>query len=157
MSEVPRDQKITVFCLAAAAVFAADWLTKMVVTRAMTPDESIAIVPGVFHITLIMNKGMAFGLLQGGQAVFIGIALLAIAVILLHVFRSRSVDALGQLSLGLILGGTFGNLLDRIRLGYVVDFLDLRVWPVFNLADSSITIGAFLLAYKLLFNKPDRP
>jgi len=100
-------------------------------------------------LTYVTNTGAAFGLLPDHGLFFIAIA--AIVVIAILVYHRHLPDkALVKASLGLQLGGALGNLTDRLRYGYVIDFIDFKVWPVFNLADSAIVIGVAVLAYYLL-------
>lgn len=108
-------------------------------------------VPGIFHLTLVENTGVAFGLFRG-QGLAVTLATLAVLGGLgWSALRSQRPPARWTvLGMGLILGGAAGNLLDRVRLGAVVDFFDFRVWPVFNVADSCITVGAVLVALQLL-------
>jgi len=103
-------------------------------------------------LTLIRNRGVAFGLLKGhGLLVALGTAGIILMLIGSVLREKSSKESLKmRVSLGLILGGAIGNLIDRLRLGGVVDFLDFRIWPVFNVADSCITIGAALMAWNLL-------
>lgn len=135
----------------AAGVAAADQLTKWWALQQLAAGASLPVIPGVFHLTLVHNRGVAFGLLaQAGWLVML-IALVVVAALLIAVVRrplaphhASPVTAVG---LGLIAGGAVGNLLDRVRLGAVVDFLDFRIWPVFNLADSCITVGAIVMTW----------
>lgn len=132
-------------------VFAADRLTKVLALRFLSSVPTLPVLPGIFHLTLVRNTGVAFGLLQGWG---LGVALATIGVL-----AGLTVSALRQghlrqplfpSGLGLVLGGAAGNLLDRVRTGAVIDFLDFRIWPVFNVADSCITIGAILMGWTLL-------
>jgi signal peptidase II len=134
----------------AALVFAADFGSKWLVARRMWPGESIPVVPGMFHITYVRNAGAAFGLLQHQTAVFVAVTVVVIALIVAYGRQAARGEPLLTLALGLQLGGAVGNLLDRLRGGSVVDFLDFRVWPVFNLADSAIVAGGALFAWFLL-------
>ncbi|MFH1995992.1 MAG: signal peptidase II, partial [Candidatus Omnitrophota bacterium] len=111
------------FYITALSVFAADRLTKALVIRSDALHHPLELIPNIFHLTLVMNRGMAFGLLRGGKVAFILFAIAASACIIRYVTRSPNVSGCGQVSLGLMLGGTIGNLVDRIRFGYVVDFL----------------------------------
>lgn len=114
--------------------------------------EGIAVIPGVFHLTYTQNEGMAFSLLQGQRVFLIGAALLVMAGIVWAQRRIGSlVPVLLATSLGLALGGALGNGIDRARLGYVVDLFDARVirFPIFNVADTAITIGIILLAWRV--------
>jgi len=142
----------------AALVWALDQFSKALVSAHLRLGQSWNPIPSLGHwfsITHVTNKGAAFGLFQEQGAFFVIIAVVVTAVIL---FSYRSVPAgqwLLKLGLGLQLGGALGNLTDRLRYGCVVDFIDFKVWPVFNLADSAITIGTVLLAYSLLFEKEE--
>ncbi len=134
-------------------VIIVDRLTKYILLKNLSEGESVRIVPGVFHITLVLNSGAAFGLFKGRSVFFMVSTALVIAFICFYVIRGGCKDLLTLTALGLILGGAAGNLIDRALFGYVIDFLDFRIWPVFNIADASITIGAFILAIRLIFDK----
>ena len=131
------------------AVLALDQATKFLASHLLTLAQSVPLIKGVFHITLVHNRGAAFGILKNQTPFFIFASLLAILLIIAHLKSARQQKREG-VALGLILAGALGNLIDRISLGYVIDFLDFRVWPVFNLADSAITIGAILLGWSIL-------
>ena len=136
---------------AAAAIIAADRLTKILVLEAFAPGESRP-VTGFFNLVLVFNKGAAFSFLAGAPGwqtpLFMAIALVAAAVVSVLLLR-RPGGPLFSGGLALILGGALGNLWDRVAWGHVVDFLDLHAagwhWPAFNVADSAITVGAGLL------------
>jgi len=131
-----------------------DQAAKFLVIKNLSLNESIPVLRGIFHISLVHNRGAAFGLLNNQVPVFIAATLLAIALIALSLKNSKANRlSLYNISLYLILGGALGNLIDRLLFGYVIDFLDFRVWPVFNIADSAITIGAVLLGWCILRNK----
>ena len=130
-----------------------DRLTKYLALTRLSEGESISVVPGVFHITLVLNTGVAFGLFKGCSIIFIVSSVLIIAAICMYLWRSKCRDFWMLLAMGLIIGGAVGNLIDRASFGYVIDFLDFRIWPVFNVADSSVTVGAVILAIKLLRDK----
>jgi len=131
--------------LIALAVFLLDQASKYLITAKMSLGQSIPVIENVFHITYIHNPGAAFGLLANRTSFFIAVTAAVLAGIFVFHWkrgvRGRPMTA----ALGLIAGGSLGNLVDRVRYGEVVDFLDFRIWPVFNLADSSIVIGAGLL------------
>ncbi len=137
--------------LIALAVFAADRLTKNLALAVLHSVPTISVLPGVFHLTLVHNTGVAFGLLKGWG---LWVALGTVAVLAGLVVSAARQGYLQQKpfpwALGLVLGGAAGNLLDRVRTGAVIDFLDFRIWPVFNVADSCITIGAILMGWSLL-------
>jgi len=132
-----------------------DQLSKLLILQTFVFGESISLIPQVLYLTLIQNTGIAFGLFQNNPSLLTAIITACVILLLIYSIRLRSAPQLEQWAFGLILGGAFGNLIDRFRFGWVVDFIDLRVWPVFNLADSGITIGVILLAWKVLFrSKP---
>ncbi len=137
-----------------AIVIAADQLTKIWIVGNFTLFESREIIPGLFNLTYLTNKGAAFGLLNGDhgawrQVFFVAIAVIALIVLVVALRQVRGQGKIYSVALGLIAGGAAGNLLDRLRLGAVVDFLDFYYhghhWPAFNVADSAITTGVTLL------------
>ncbi len=130
-----------------------DRLTKYILFRNLSLGESVGVVPGLFHITLVLNSGAAFGLFKGRSVFFTVSTALVMVFICFYIWRGGCKDLLMLTALGLILGGAAGNFIDRVLFGYVIDFLDFRIWPVFNIADASITIGAFILAVRLVFDK----
>lgn len=135
------------FWLALAIAFGLDQTTKFVIGRLMSPGESNPVIGGVIHFTYTQNSGAAFGLFPDRTSFFIVVTLAVIALLFLIYHRAgRHAPWLG-LALGLQVGGALGNFVDRVRLGYVVDFIDLRFWPIFNLADTAIVIGVLLLAF----------
>ncbi|MCH7606804.1 MAG: signal peptidase II, partial [Chloroflexi bacterium] len=137
----------------AALIFLADQVTKFLVQRFLFFGESFP-REGFLRLSHTHNTGSAFGLFQGQNTPLIVVALVGIAILVLIYHSQRHPSALLRLSIGLQLGGAFGNLADRLFLGYVVDFLDVGPWPVFNVADSSIVVGLVLLAW--LFLMPHR-
>ncbi len=154
-----------------------DQLTKLFINKNLSLNQSLPILKGIFHLTLVHNRGAAFGLLRNQTVLLIVSSLFAITLIYFNLKKSgrdkkiafgdnskrfsvvgkvpytfphHKKNSLYKLSLNLILAGALGNLIDRLCFGYVIDFLDLRIWPVFNVADSAITIGAILLGWSLL-------
>ncbi len=125
--------------------------TKLLVSKSLSPHQSLPVIKGVLQLSLVHNRGAAFGLFKGGVLFFILTAILAVILIYLNLKKQgwRKIS-LPAVALGLVLAGALGNLIDRIVFGYVIDFLDLRIWPVFNIADSAITVGAVLLGYSIL-------
>ncbi len=143
-----------VFFLTALLVVAADQLSKIWIRSNLATGESLP-ETGFFRLTHVQNTGAAFGLFQGQSFPLTIVALIGIVAILLFVFlfsrRFPFLDnRLGKPALALVLGGTVGNLVDRLNLGYVTDFIDIGIWPAFNIADSAITVGIILFAYSLL-------
>ncbi|MBR3603868.1 MAG: signal peptidase II [Elusimicrobiaceae bacterium] len=130
-----------------------DRITKRL-TLVFLENRDILLAP-FLHLRYVENTGAAFGMMQGGNFILIFVSLL----IILYLLKSwKELCAMGPLvkwGLVLILGGALGNLYDRITLGFVVDFIDLRVWPVFNAADSFITVGGIMLALAFLFYKQE--
>lgn len=139
--------------IVALAVLALDRITKIIAQSLLSPGDSVRIIPGIFHTTLVLNNGTAFGLFKGMNMIFILVSAAAIACIILYMRKNRPVGSVPSFAFGLILGGASGNLFDRIMFGHVIDFFDFRIWPVFNVADSCITIGIILLAWKILRHK----
>jgi signal peptidase II len=134
--------------LVLVAVLALDQLTKRLVAHSIAPGERIAVLPGI-HLVHTRNHGVAFGLEAGHGtlvAILVGLALLGLLVY----FVTHSSRPLIWLATGLLLGGALGNLLDRIRTGSVLDFVQLPLgWPPFNLADASIVLGVALLLFAI--------
>ena len=139
------------FFLVPFIVYILDRITKLLAVKNIVQGESIALIPNIFHITLVYNNGTAFGLLKDQNTPLSWLSLAVIIFIILYIWKKgRDISWNISSSLGLILGGALGNLTDRITLGYIIDFIDLRIWPVFNIADSAITIGLIILAWKML-------
>ena len=138
--------------LVALLVFVLDRVTKIAAVSNMSYGQSIKILPNIFHFTFVLNNGTAFGLFKGANAALAILSVVAITLIIFYVLKNKAPapDLANSLALGLILGGALGNLFDRVRFGYVIDFIDFRVWPVFNIADSAITIGTCFLAWNIL-------
>ncbi len=141
-----------VFYLVTAVVLVLDQLTKRLITESMFRGESIELLGTFFRLTYVHNDGAAFGLPLGGRWSFIVVTVLVSLFILFYYVRSeRTLTA--RWALALILGGALGNLVDRIRIGEVVDFLHVSVagfsWPIFNVADIGVSVGVGLLAIHL--------
>jgi signal peptidase II len=139
----------TILFATAAMVFALDRLTKVWAAHALA-DRPIDLIGGVLTLRYTTNSGGAFSLGQRTPWLFAGATLIVSGLIVLTAFRSR--NAVSALGLGLVLGGALGNLADRALRGpglsgHVVDFIDLHRWPVFNVADSAIVIGAVVIAW----------
>jgi len=134
----------------ACLAYLVDRITKLWAERALAGRPPVTVIPGVLQLNYTTNSGGAFGLGQSAPWVFVAATILVAAAIVASSFRLRSGPT--AVALGLILGGAFGNLTDRaargdgLLSGRVVDFIDFHVWPVFNVADSAIVIGALLLA-----------
>lgn len=122
-----------------------DQASKYLITSRMYHGESLAVFPPVFYITYVLNPGAAFGMLANQTTFFIVVSLLVIIGVSVGYRYLPRERVWTHVALGLVVGGALGNLIDRVRLGLVIDFLDFRVWPVFNLADTAIVTGAVLL------------
>ena len=131
------------------AAIAADQLTKLIVSSQLALDDSLHVV-GPFSIHHVQNSGIAFGLFASATALVTALTALAVGWMLVYFARSGARHPVLPVALGLLIGGSTSNLIDRIRLGHVTDFLDLRWWPAFNLADSFIVIGVGVLLAALV-------
>ena len=139
--------------LIAAAVIVADQISKALITSNIDHLEKIDVI-GPLQFTLTYNDGVAFGL-AGGGGIFV-ILLSVVALVALGVFVSSAPEKNGTwIAGGLILGGAVGNLIDRVRIGHVTDFILLPHWPAFNLADCAITVGVILLAFTLIMDSKE--
>lgn len=138
-----------IFLLLASFVVLLDQGTKFLAQTFLVPGASFALLPNIFHLTLVENQGIAFGLFHEAEQLLFAVITVGIAALFVIGLRLPLLPLRNQWGVGLILGGALGNWLDRIRLGAVVDFLDFRIWPIFNLADTAITIGGglFVLAF----------
>ncbi len=135
-------------------VILADQLSKIWIRNNLDWGQSI-LDTGFFRIFHVHNTGAAFGIFQDHTLTLTIVDFIGIVVILLLVFILRSrwsfLDSMLVMSaIGLVMGGTIGNLIDRLLLGYVTDFIDFKVWPVFNIADAAVTIGVIIIAYRLI-------
>ena len=152
-------KNIILFVLGAATIVFLDQITKAAIVKNFLLHESHTVMDGFFNIVYVMNPGAAFGFLADMSETFrylffIGITVLVMMLIIYYIVKIESQNKLYVLSLTLIFAGAVGNLIDRIRFGAVVDFLDFYIgtahWPAFNVADSSITIGAVLIVWGMI-------
>ena len=146
-----RLRRDALFFILAALVFAIDQFTKSLIRAALAPGQSIP-EDGWVRLTHVTNTGAAFGLFPDQSLVLLVTTLVGVAAIVLYYLYPPVDTPFLTLSLGLQLGGAMGNLVDRVFLGHVTDFLDFRVWPVFNVADSAIVVGVVVLGGFLLLN-----
>ncbi|MFC1991624.1 signal peptidase II [Chloroflexota bacterium] len=153
------------FFLTALLVVAGDQISKYWIRSNLAGGESLP-ETGLFRLTHINNTGAAFGLFQDQSflltiAAFTGIVLILLFVLTASRYFPFLDSTPGKMALGLVLGGTIGNLIDRLRFGYITDFIDIGIWPIFNLADSAVTVGVILFAYFFLSssgaNNPSQP
>ena len=144
-----------VFFLTALLIVIADQLSKIWIRTNLALGQSLPNA-GFPRLTHISNSGAAFGLFQGQSFLLTIVALVGVVAILVYailIYRQFPVsnNRLFWVSLGLLLGGTIGNLIDRLRFGYVTDFIDFGFWPAFNIADSAVVVGVIIFAYSLGF------
>lgn len=145
------------YFLLAIVLLALDQGVKYIVKINLEMGHTIPIIENVFHLTHIRNYGAAFSILQGKQLFLSTISIIAIVGILIFIWLERKkAHPLILMALTFILGGGLGNLLDRLLLGYVVDFIDFRVFPIFNMADVFVTCGSVLLIIYLFVADPER-
>ncbi len=146
-------------------VIALDQLSKLLILDKFTPGEILVLIPDYFNLTLTFNRGAAFGLFADmpdlqRQIVLSATTLLALGVVLYLLLKDYSTDFRAQTALAMVIGGALGNIIDRVRLGQVVDFLDVYFgeyhWPAFNVADSCICVGVTYLVLRSL-KKPSIP
>jgi signal peptidase II len=141
----------------AFAAVAADQVTKRIVTRTLPLDDSVH-VAGPLSIHHVQNSGIAFGLFASATAIVTVVTSIAVVWMLVFFARSGSRHPVLPAALGLLIGGSVSNLVDRIRLHHVTDFIDVRWWPAFNLADSFIVVGvAILLVALIASDRKPRP
>jgi signal peptidase II len=138
------------FYAVTALVIAFDQISKFFAQFYLPLSTSIQVFPGIFNLTLVFNRGIAFGLFRDQGPLLILIISVSLAVLLYLSRKIQELPVLSRLGFAMILGGAIGNWIDRIRLGHVIDFLDFRIWPVFNIADSAISIGVALYLIHLL-------
>lgn len=118
----------------------------------MLVGQSIPVINGIFHITYIHNKGAAFGMLSEKIYILILITVVILIIIVIFFLKTRKMKGVFMLHLAMaiIAGGALGNLIDRVARGYVIDYLDFRVWPVFNAADIAVVLGALFMIYYIV-------
>ena len=155
MFSVINEARTRYLAVAGLLVLGADQLTKFFVKSNMVVGQSVPEDSPV-RLTYIQNTGSAFGLFANQTIILTIAAALGILVIGFFFFRGSGASTLFGLSLVLQLSGAVGNIIDRVAYGHVIDFIDFRVWPIFNVADSSITIGFLLLAVVLILGKDQR-
>ncbi len=140
-----------------ALIIVLDQISKYLIISNMSLYESTPVIERFFHITYTQNYGAAFSILQNQRGLFVAISSIAVIIIFYILIRYyKQNNMMFSYSLSLIVAGAMGNLTDRIRLGYVIDFFDFRIWPVFNIADVSIVTGTLLLGLYILWVEPKK-
>lgn len=147
---------IAVFIIIFSVVF--DQLTKYWATEVLKNGESIKIIGNFLRFTYAENRGAAFSILQNQRVFFLIITIIMLIILGIVYFTNRNLSNLSRLSMAMIAGGAIGNFIDRYRMGYVIDFIDVRFgtfynFPVFNIADSFVVCGTILMVILILFNK----
>jgi len=153
------NKKYILFVATTVLIVLLDQITKVYIDTSMQLHDSLPVIQGLFSITYVRNPGAAFGFLAGASPLFrylffVAVTVTAIVLILFYIRKNKAEEQRLNISLSLILSGAIGNLIDRIRLGEVIDFMDVYIgsyhWPAFNVADSSISIGAVILLIELM-------
>jgi signal peptidase II len=157
-------KNIIIFILGVVVIVVLDQITKAAIVARFFIHESYPIIDGFFNLVYVMNPGAAFGFLANASATFryiffIGITALVILLIIYYLLKSKSSNMFTVISLTFIFAGAVGNLIDRVRFGAVVDFLDFYIhtwhWPAFNVADSSISLGAVLMIWGMIIERKE--
>lgn len=155
-------KNILILLVGAAGIIALDQITKSAILSRFVLHESYPVITGLFNLVYVLNPGAAFGFLADASETFrsiffIGITLVVLLMIAYYIIKVESESTVSVAALTLIFAGAVGNLIDRIRFGAVVDFLDFYIhtwhWPAFNVADSSITIGAVLMIWGIIADR----
>lgn len=140
-----------------------DIISKHWALGALAAGEGIPLIPGVFHLTYVENTGIAFGMMENKRIVFITLSVIILAALFIYLLKAPRRDVWLKLGTALVISGSLGNLIERVSKGYVVDFLDFRLinFPVFNVADIAVCVGAAALVIHFLFGggaeKPQKP
>ena len=132
-------------------ILALDQLSKAYIVHTLLPGEGWAVVRDIFHITYVQNPGAAFGILEYQRWFFVIAGLVLIGLFLHYYPRLRTTTPWLHYGCIAMLAGAVGNMLDRVRLSYVVDFFEFRIWPVFNIADIAIVLGVGSMIYAIVF------
>lgn len=144
------------FLIPVVIIVLVDQVTKQAAWAGFDVGRQLDLIPGVLRINLVKNSGAAFGMFEGGRVFFILAGLIAVAVISYVGWRLPKRERLKRVLLGLILGGAIGNLIDRVYDGAVIDFIEMGVagywWPVYNVADIAVSVGAVLLLFHVMFS-----
>ncbi len=149
-----------VFIIIALAVIAADQLTKLWIRTHLAEGEALFSL-GIFHVVRVHNTGAAFGLFRDYNSILVIIRMLGVVALLIYgLFYARRIawtaGGWPTTAIGLVLGGTVGNLIDNLRLGYVTDFIDFTYWPAFNVADSCVSVGVTMFVIIVLLSTRTR-
>lgn len=135
-----------------------DQITKFYAVQLLKGNAPVVIIENFLRLNYVENFGAAFGILQNKKIFFIIITTIVVIGIIVYIKTNTNLTITMKIALAMVIGGAIGNLIDRVRLGYVIDFVDVNFWglydfPVFNIADSSIVIATILICYLVIFNK----
>ena len=156
--------KYAALTISAGLVICVDQITKILILNYLPLYDAVHIIPGFLDITHLQNPGVAFGLFSGNssniqQIVLMSASLVAVCVVFYFFNQTKNEYRFMQLGFALIFGGAIGNFIDRIRMGRVVDFIDVYIgnlhWPAFNVADSAISVGVAIFIYHMVFKRPE--
>ena len=155
-------KKYLILLATVAVAVLLDFITKAYIDSNMTLHESIVVIGGLLNITYVRNPGAAFSFLASASpgfrsVFFLTVTILSIVLVLYYIVKSKTEESLMIFALSLILSGALGNFIDRVRIGEVIDFIDVHLgayhWPAFNVADSAITVGACIMLFAV-FKRP---
>jgi len=135
-----------------------DQIAKLYAVKLLRGNAPVVIIRNFLQFNYVENFGAAFGILQNRKIFFIIMTMLVVVGIIVYMKTNPNLTIMMKIALAMVIGGALGNLIDRIRLGYVVDYIDVKFWglydfPVFNIADSFIVIATFIICYLVIFNK----
>ena len=133
----------------------ADQTVKQIIRTNMVEGQSIPVIETVFHITYIENPGAAFGILANQRTLFLILTAVIVGIMLYLYFSLQNKKSLTAVSLGIVVSGATGNFIDRLVRGTVTDFLDFRIWPIFNIADICVCVGLALICYFVIIKGED--
>lgn len=145
------------FFAASLLLILLDQVSKWWIQWKLIPGQSVPVVPGVLHFTLSFNSGIAFGLFPQFGGAFLWVSLAIVSAVMIYYLRLPTPTGWTTAIASLLAGGALGNVLDRVRLGHVVDFIDFRVFPVFNLADTAVTCATILWIVRHWMLSPAEP
>lgn len=142
--------------LAIIILIALDQASKIIVKGILNSSGSLSVIDNIFYLTYVENRGAAFGMFQNMKFIFVVISVIAVVVGLIYIHKSKE-SKISKIAVAMIVSGAIGNLIDRVRLGYVIDFFDFRfIWNyVFNFADVLVVVGTFVLCVYLLVTGKD--
>jgi signal peptidase II len=157
-SNLPQVKWNVIFAAIAFLIVAGDQLSKLWILSHLALNQSVPLT-GLFRLTYVQNTGAAFSIFYGKTELLTIVSIIGVILLLIYVFlvyrRFPYLDTrINKICMALILGGTLGNLVDRLRLGHVTDFVDIGPWPIFNVADSSLVVGVIVLALSILLVTP---